>query len=38
MVIKILTSKLISDIKSRCKDRLEKEGNDLGSKRGCEMV
>jgi drug/metabolite transporter (DMT)-like permease len=36
--IKILTSKLISDIKCRCKDRLEKEGNDLGSKRCCEVV
>ena len=28
--LKILTSNLISDIKFRCKDLLEKEGNDLG--------
>jgi hypothetical protein len=35
--IKILTSKLISDIKSRCKDRFRKGGQCLG-KRGCEMV
>ena len=37
MLEKILTSKLISDIKSLCKDRFEKEGNDLG-KRSCEVV
>jgi len=35
--IKILTSKLISDIKSLCKDRFEKEGNDLG-KGSCKVV
>jgi hypothetical protein len=35
--IKILTSKLISDIKCRCKDRFEKEGNNVG-KRGSEVV
>jgi len=31
--IKFLTSKLISDIRCLCKDRFEKEGNDLGIKR-----
>jgi len=36
--IKILTSKLISDITCLCKDRFEKEGNDLGIKRCCEVV
>jgi len=36
--IKFLTSKLISDIRCLCKDRFEKEGNNLGIKRCCEVV
>ena len=36
-LIKILTSKIFSDIKCRCIDRFEKGGQSLG-KRGCEVV